>query len=180
MRDIVPRLTLLAAAAFTIAAATSGCSTQTVSPPRGPLEVRSSTIEICYPASSLPGLIGAGLLIATNPVTVESVTLTDPVGVTNPNSYLVTNAGGKGIGSARDPLPADVEADFGVARWESKREAAGATIEPGDPGQQLILKVAGTAGTASGILVRYTSNGFSYDLQIPQRTKIQEPTCAST
>jgi hypothetical protein len=123
--------------------------------------------EVCAPVTP-GGVLTYALDAFTNssgsPVTIERVALTDPHNLQVLAAYAVPMTGTYGYGVRRGAPPAR-HLPAGV-HWAQRQRADGAVIPPGAQiNLILVLKPAGTKGTARSIDMFYRSAGQQYHLQ---------------
>lgn len=130
----------------------------------GPIGDRN---EVCAPVSR-GGVLTYGLDSFTNsssgPATIERVALTGPHNLQVLAAYAVPLTGTYGYGVRRGAPPAR-HLPAGV-HWAQRQRADGAVIPPGASTiLVLVLKPAGTKGTARSVDMFYRSAGQQYHLQ---------------
>jgi hypothetical protein len=123
--------------------------------------------EVCTPVRR-GGVLAYGLDAFTNsggsPATIERVALTDPHNLQVLGAYAVPMTGTYAYG-VLDGVPPGRHLPAGV-HWAQRQRADGAVIPPGAQiNLILVLKPAGTKGTARSIDMFYRSAGQQYHLQ---------------
>jgi hypothetical protein len=113
------------------------------------------------------GVLSYGLDVFTNsggPATIERVALTDPHNLQMIAAYAVPLTGNQAYG-VLDGAPPERHLPAGV-HWAQRQRAGGAVIPPGAQiNLVLVLKPAGTKGTARSVDVFYRSAGQQYHFQ---------------
>ena len=148
----------------------------------GPFGGGGDSSSLCVPVGR-GGVLSYGLNAFTNTggtARIERVALTDPHDLRIVAAYVVPVTGNTlyGVLSGYPPargLPADVQ-------WDRRQRANGAAI-PHSRGIQynlvLVLKPAGTKGTARSVDVFYRAAGQGYHLQTTTRIEVLAgPACA--
>ncbi|HYV78547.1 MAG TPA: hypothetical protein VE979_10505 [Streptosporangiaceae bacterium] len=148
----------------------------------GPFGGGGDSSSLCVPVGR-GGVLSYGLNAFTNTggtARIERVALTDPHDLRIVAAYVVPVTGNTlyGVLSGYPPargLPADVQ-------WDRRQRANGAAI-PHSRGIQynlvLVLKPAGTKGTARSVDVFYRAAGQDYHLQTTTRIEVLAgPACA--